>query len=205
MARDGSITRENILTTAMGLALRQGHVATSIDEIISEAGINKGTFFYHFPSKKALAVAMIEKFSEVEMQILEENLAKANKLSKDPLQQLLIFVGLIQELHAQLEEGQIGCLYASYSYENQLVDEDVKTMATDTFGQWKIKLSEKIQEIMKRYPPLFKINPDDLADMFLVTLEGAYVLTRIKKQSNAVEVHLELYKTYLESLFFKPH
>ena len=204
MARDGSITRENILATAMGLALRQGHVATSIDEIIKEAEINKGTFFYHFPSKKNLAVAMIEKFSTMEMQILEENLAKANKLSKDPLQQLLIFVGLIQELHAQLKEGQIGCLFASYCYENQLVDENIRAMANDTFDAWQMKLSEKIQEIMKRYPPRLTINPDELADMFLVTLEGAYVLARIKNQSNVVEVHLELYKTYLESLF-KPH
>jgi len=204
MARDGSITRENILATAMGLALRQGHVATSIDEIIKEAEINKGTFFYHFPSKKNLAVAMIEKFSTMEMQILEENLAKANKLSKDPLQQLLIFIGLIQELHAQLEEGQIGCLFASYCYENQLVDENIRAMANDTFDAWQMKLSEKIQEIMKRYPPRLTINPDELADMFLVTLEGAYVLARIKNQSNVVEVHLELYKTYLESLF-KPH
>ncbi len=204
MARDGSITRENILATAMGLALRQGHVATSIDEIIKEAEINKGTFFYHFPSKKNLAVAMIEKFSTMERQILEENLAKANKLSKDPLQQLLIFIGLIQELHAQLKEGQIGCLFASYCYENQLVDENIKAMANDTFDEWQMKLSEKIQEIMKRYPPRLTINPDELADMFLVTLEGAYVLARIKNQSNVVEVHLELYKTYLESLF-KPH
>lgn len=204
MARDGSITRENILATAMGLALRQGHVATSIDEIIKEAEINKGTFFYHFPSKKNLAVAMIEKFSTMEMQILEENLAKANKLSKDPLQQLLIFIGLIQELHAQLKEGAIGCLFASYCYENQLVDENIKAMANDTFDAWQMKLSEKIQEIMKRYPPRLTINPDELADMFLVTLEGAYVLARIKNQSNVVEVHLELYKTYLESLF-KPH
>ena len=52
--------------------------------------------------------------------------------------------------------------------------------------------------------PRLTINPDELADMFLVTLEGAYVLARIKNQSNVVEVHLELYKTYLESLF-KPH
>jgi len=204
MARDGSITKEHILDTAMGLALVQGHVATSIDQIIEKAEINKGTFFYHFPSKKDLAIALIEKFSEVEIQILEENMAKANKLSKDPLQQLLIFVGLIQELHAELEEGQIGCLYASYSYENQFKDEDLQAMAIDTLGEWKVRLSEKIQEIIKEYPPHFKIDPDELADMFLVTLEGAYVITRIKNQQNAVEKHLDLYKTYLESLF-KPH
>ena len=204
MARDGSITREHILGTAMGLALRQGHVATSIDEIIAAADINKGTFFYHFPSKKDLAIAMIEKFSAVEMQILEENMTKANKLSKDPLQQLLIFVGLIQELHAELEEGQIGCLYASYSYENQFTDEVIQTLAMDTLGEWKTRLSNKIKEIMKEYPPRFKVDPDELADMFLVTLEGAYVITRIKNQRDAVEKHLDLYKTYLESLF-KPH
>jgi TetR/AcrR family transcriptional repressor of nem operon len=204
MARDGSITRDRILGTAMELALRQGHVATSIDEIIKAADINKGTFFYHFPSKKDLAIALIEKFSAIEMQILEENMAKANKLSKDPLQQLLIFVGLIQELHAELEEGQVGCLYASYSYENQFKDEDLQAMAMDTLGEWKVRLSEKIQEIMKKYPPRFKIDPDELADMFIVTLEGAYVITRIKNQHDAVEKHLDLYKTYLESLF-KPH
>ena len=204
MARDGSITRGRILSTAMDLALKQGHVATSIDEIIEKADINKGTFFYHFPSKKDLAIAMIEKFSEVEMQILEENMAKANKLSKDPLQQLLIFVGLIQELHTELQEGQIGCLYASYSYENQFTDEVIQSMAMDTLGEWKSRLSKKIQEIMKEYPPRFKVDANELADMFLVTLEGAYVITRIKNQQDAVEKHLDLYKTYLESLF-KPH
>ena len=201
MAKDGTATRDKIIDSAMGLSLRQGHVATSIDEVIEDAGITKGSFFYHFPSKKDLAVALIEKFSSVEMQILQENLEKANKLSKDPLQQLLIFVGLIQELHAQLEEGHIGCLFASFSYENQLQDENLQAMASETLINWKVKLSEKIQEIVKQYPPSQEVNPDDLADMFLVTLEGAYVLTRIMRNPNIVQLHLEQYKTFLESLF----
>ena len=201
MARDGSITRDHIITIAMGLALKQGHVATSIDEIIDSAEINKGTFFYHFPSKKDLAIALIEKFSALEMQILEKNMTKANKLSKDPLQQLLIFIGLIQELHAELEEGQIGCLYASYSYENQFKDEHLKAMAMETLEQWKKGLSKKIKEIMKVHPARNKVEPNDLADMFMATLEGAYVISRIKNQNDAVEKNLELYKTYLETLF----
>lgn len=201
MAKDGNVTREKIIETAMGLSLRQGHVATSIDEVIEEAGITKGSFFYHFPSKKDLAVALIEKFSSSEMRILEENLEKANKLSKDPLQQLLIFVGLIQELHVQMKEDHIGCLFASFSYENQLQDEDLQTMASETLIEWKIKLSEKIQEIIDVYPPKQSVNPDDLADMFLVTLEGAYVLTRIMHNPKIVQLHLEQYKTFLESLF----
>ena len=204
MARDGSITRDKIIDTAMGLALKQGHVATSVDEVIEAAEITKGTFFYHFKSKKDLAVALIEKFSAVELQILEENMEKATKLSKDPLQQLLIFVGLIQELHAQLEEGHIGCLFASYSYENQLVDEDLLELATNTLTEWKDQLSNKIKEIINAYPPKLAIDSEELADSFLVTLEGAYVMARVMHKPDIIQTHLEQYKTYLESLF-RPH
>ena len=204
MARDGSITRDKIIDTAMGLALKQGHVATSVDEVIEAAEITKGTFFYHFKSKKDLAVALIEKFSAVELQILEENMEKATKLSKDPLQQLLIFVGLIQELHAQLEEGHIGCLFASYSYENQLVDEDLLELATNTLIEWKDQLSNKIQAILNAYPPKLAVDSEELADSFLVTLEGAYVMARVMHKPEIIQTHLEQYKTYLESLF-RPH
>ena len=201
MAKDGTATRDKIIDTAMGLSLRQGHMATSIDEVIENAGITKGSFFYHFPSKKDLAIALIQKFSSTEMQILEENLEKANKLSKDPLQQMLIFVGLIQELHTQIEDDHIGCLFASFSYENQLQDEELQEMANKTLIEWKVKLSEKIQEIVKRYPPSQSVNSDDMAEMFLATLEGAYVLARIKHDPKIVQLNLEQYKTFLESLF----
>jgi len=200
MARDGGITRERILATAMDLALQQGHVATSIDEIIAQSGITKGTFFYHFPSKKALSVALIEKFSANQIDALESCMAKANKLSNDPLQQLLIFVGLIQELRGQ-QQSRIGCLYASYSYENQLEDEDITPIVTETMNRWRDELGNKIKEIIKCYPPRSSIDPYQLSDMFMVTLEGAYVLSRLMKRTDIVEIHLEHYKTYLTSLF----
>lgn len=201
MPKSGNITREKILTTSMGLAISQGHVATPIDTVISEVGITKGTFFYHFPSKKHLAMAMIEKFSTSKLETLNDYCAKATKLSTDPLQQLLIFVGLIQEQHAQLQKEEIGCLYASYCYENQLVDTDVEEMVAGTMEEWKQKISDKIKEIMEVYPPATKINPDDVAGMFLSTLEGAYIMARITPQIDAVEVYLEQYKTYLKVLF----
>jgi len=201
MPKDGNITREKILDTSMSLAITQGHVATPIDELISEVGITKGTFFYHFPSKKHLATAMIEKFSSSKIDVLNDYCAKASKLSTDPLQQLLIFVGLIQEQHAELEKDDLGCLYASYCYENQLVDPDIEEMVSTTMLKWKDKFSDKIKEIMAVYPPATEIEPDDVAGMFLSTLEGAYIMARITPQIDAVEVYLEQYKTYLKVLF----
>lgn len=201
MSRDGTATRDKILEVGRDLALRQGHVATSIDEIIEQAGITKGTFFYHFKTKQDLAIALIQKFANKDVEILEENLAGAEKLSKDPLQQLLIFVGLIQKLHENIDGNAVGCLFASYSYENQLVDRDVKAIVSETILKWRKKLSEKIKEIINKYPPRQTIDPDELADMFTVTLEGAYVFTRLMHQPKLVNQHLEHYKNYIESLF----
>ncbi len=201
MPKDGNITRDRILKTSMGLAISQGHVATPIDELISEVGITKGTFFYHFPSKKHLATAMIEQFSSNKLDTLNDYSIKASKLSTDPLQQLLIFVGLIQEQHAELEKDELGCLYASYCYENQLVDVEIEKMVSTTMLEWKDKFSKKIKEIMVVYPPVTEIEPDDVAGMFLSTLEGAYIMARITPQIDAVEVYLEQYKNYLKVLF----
>lgn len=201
MAKDGNITRDKILKTSIGLAISQGHVATPIDELISQVGITKGTFFYHFPSKKHLAKAMIEKFSNSKLDTLNDYFAKATKLSNDPLQQLLIFVGLIQEEYTELKQNEIGCLYASYCYENQLVDKEIEKMVSSTMQEWKSKISRKIREIIVTYPPATEINPDEVAGMFLTTLEGAYIMTRIMPENNAVETYLEQYKTYLQVLF----
>ncbi|MFT7235532.1 MAG: TetR/AcrR family transcriptional repressor of nem operon [Methylophagaceae bacterium] len=204
MPRDGNITRDKILKTSMGLAISQGHVATPIDQVIAQVGITKGTFFYHFPSKKHLAKAMIEKFSNSKLDTLIDYFAKANKLSNDPLQQLLIFVGLIQEQHAQLEQEEIGCLYASYCYENQLVDKEIEEMVSSTMQEWKDKFSNKLKEIMAVYRPVIDINPEQVAGLFLTTLEGAYIMARIMPERDAVETYLEQYKTYLQVLFKQP-
>jgi hypothetical protein len=37
--------------------------------------------------------------------------------------------------------------------------------------------------------------------MFMVTLEGAYVMSRIKNDPQLVQAYLEQYKNYLEALF----
>jgi TetR/AcrR family transcriptional repressor of nem operon len=149
-------------------------------------------------------MAMIEKFSNSKLDTLNDYCAKASKLSNDPLQQLLIFVGLIQEQHAQLEQEEIGCLYASYCYENQLIDKDIEEMVSSTMLKWKNKFSSKIREVMAVYPPAMEIDPDEVAGMFLATLEGAYIMARIMPERDAVETYLEQYKTYLQVLFKQP-
>lgn len=47
-------TKERIFQTALRLFLTQGFEKTTVEQIISEADIAKGTFFNHFPAKDAV-------------------------------------------------------------------------------------------------------------------------------------------------------
>lgn len=64
-----------------------------MDEIIASAGTTKGGFFHHFPTKQALARGLVERYVADDMELLEALMARAERLSDDPLQQLLLFVG----------------------------------------------------------------------------------------------------------------
>jgi AcrR family transcriptional regulator len=56
-------TREKILQVAAKLIVRQGYTATSVSQIARETGIGKATVYHHFPDKKAIVQALLERNS----------------------------------------------------------------------------------------------------------------------------------------------
>lgn len=53
--------RDRILDTALRLFYQNGIRATGIDRIIAESGVAKMSFYRHFPSKRDLVLAFLEK------------------------------------------------------------------------------------------------------------------------------------------------
>jgi AcrR family transcriptional regulator len=62
--RRGSRTRSKILEAARESFAQKGYDATSVAEICSRAGVTKGGFYHHFPSKQALFLDLLERWLE---------------------------------------------------------------------------------------------------------------------------------------------
>jgi AcrR family transcriptional regulator len=56
----GLETRNRLIGVAAELFMRQGYSATSLNDIISAAGLTKGGFYFQFPSKAVLALAVLQ-------------------------------------------------------------------------------------------------------------------------------------------------
>jgi AcrR family transcriptional regulator len=55
-------TRTRILDAAAEAFADHGYAATGVDEICRRAGLSKGGFYHHFPSKQALFLALLEQW-----------------------------------------------------------------------------------------------------------------------------------------------
>ena len=96
----GERRKKELLKIAYRMFIEKGYDNTSVDEIIAEAGIAKGTYYYHFPSKEATLEAVID------MMIAEEA-ERAKAVISAPIPVLQKIVAVIMTMRPQQEESGI--------------------------------------------------------------------------------------------------
>ncbi len=201
MPKSGATTKERILDTAESLVLSHGFAGASIDKVIEGAGITKGTFFYHFKSKQELAKTLIERFHKKDMELFGQYMIKAEKVSSDPLQQLLLLVGFLEEMFGELSEPYPGCLFASYVYQSRQFDTETLAVCSRAMTDWRQMYSDKLRQTIDKYKPKHDVEVDELADMLTCILEGALLLSRTLQDPKLVAPQLAHYRNYLQLLF----
>src|SRR3954453_18370721 len=55
----GEATRAFLLRTAARLFAERGYTGTALSDLIAASGLTKGAFYFYFPSKVALALAVL--------------------------------------------------------------------------------------------------------------------------------------------------
>lgn len=202
MPRDGTITRERILDEAHALILEHGLNGTSLDHIIEKAGITKGAFFYHFKSKDDLALKLVQRFAKADETTLREVTARAEALSRDPLQQVLIMIGLQVEMFRKTENP--ACLFASFCFAANLATPEIKAICGTAFAKWRDMIATKLRLAAKLHPPAMKVDFDEVADMANIVVEGGMIMANACSDSEMVARQLEQYRNYIELLFSQP-
>lgn len=197
-------TRARIMDAAEGLVLEQGFGGTSVDAVILEAGVTKGAFFHHFKSKADLGYALVERYARRDAEHLGSTLERAERLSRDPLQQVLILVALFEEEFEALTEPSGGCLFASYCYQQRILDDATMEVVRAGMLRWRERLAEKLQEAAEQHPPVDGVDLESLADMLLTLFEGALILSRTMNEPGLVAGQLAHFRRYLELVFRGP-
>jgi AcrR family transcriptional regulator len=92
-------TRQRLLDTALDLFESKGYAATTIDDIAAAAGTTRVTFYAHFPSRRAIMAALIDRLNV----ILERNESSAHGSTASALVDV-VQVGTAEEISTWLRE-----------------------------------------------------------------------------------------------------
>ena len=206
MSNRGAATRQKILDAAQQLILEHGYSQASVDRVLERTGLTKGAFFYHFRNKVELTKALIDRYAADEAGILGEAMRRGEILARDPLQQLLVTVGILIEDAAKLADARPGgpppgCLFGSYAYEMEIIVPEVHEVLRKSAAEWQASVRRKLDAIAATRPPRNGVDLDDLASGLLAAYEGGFIIGRMLKDPHELARQLRNYRTLLELSF----
>jgi AcrR family transcriptional regulator len=199
--RKGDETRARILQVAEAAVLAKGFGATSIEELITETGITKSGFFYHFHDKNELAKALLERYLENDNRIYDEIFGRAHELADDPLQAFLLGLKLLSEQLADLPNGHPGCLVAVMCVHERAFDRGIQEINRQAALAWRSRFRAMFAEIMDVYEPREPLDPDQLADMVSTVLEGGIVMSKALREPKSLPDQLLVLRAFVRMLF----
>lgn len=202
--RKGDATRERILDIAEAAVLAKGFGATSIEELIVEAGLTKSGFFYHFRDKKELALGLLARHAEQTERLFDSTFGRAAQLSDDPLQALLIGFRLIAEHMAELPGGHPGCIVAAMTYQDRLFDREVRqriAASTAAFVDYFHGLLGRVAEV---HAPREPVDLRQLALTITSVIDGAIVLDNSLGGAGVLPDQLRMLGMHLRFVFEAP-
>lgn len=108
------VTREAIMRAAAAEFDDRGYAAASLGAILDRTGVTKGAFYFHFPSKRDLALTIVR-----EQAVRWRRLAEEPTTGKDPLTRLLELSDVALSLFLGSAEVRAAL---RLSYERSVVD-----------------------------------------------------------------------------------
>lgn len=188
-----------ILEAAECLMLQEGFHGVSVDRIIAAAGVSKGSFFYHFPTKDSLPSALLKQFLARQGEAMANLLAEAEQKTSDPLARACLVIDGLVPLFTHALQGAPGCVMAAFSYQLTQDFPELKKISQAAVEGWRTHFGSLLQPLTEKTP--HGPSSQALAEHLLCCLQGASILARIKADPAPVAEAARQFNFYLKCLF----
>jgi TetR/AcrR family transcriptional regulator, transcriptional repressor for nem operon len=192
--------RSKLLDAAISIIREKGYAATSVDELCAKAGVTKGAFFHHFPSKDSLAVAAANHWSELSGALFA---AAPYHRFDDPLDRVLGYLDFRKTM-LRGDVAEFSCLAGTMVQEAYGTHPDIRHACDASIGGHAATVETDIADAMKRYRIRAPWTAESLALHTQVVLQGAFILAKAKGNAGVVEASIDHLRRYVELLFRDP-
>lgn len=190
----GEETRLRIIRAAADLFHKQGARSTSPDQVIEASRTGKGQFYHYFKSKEGLVHEVLQTYlGEIKAGTSPVNYEI--KTWRDLEKWFQAHVAL--QKHYEMTRGcPFGTLGNEVTENDELIRQDVSLI----FEVVKGKLAAFFVKEKAKGRLANKADPEDLADFCIASIQGAMLMGKIKRSSQAVETAVQETFAHLKGL-----
>jgi TetR/AcrR family transcriptional repressor of nem operon len=180
-----STAKKRLLGAAMELIYARGYSAVGVQEICDRAGVNKGSFYHFFPSKQALALAVIEAYTQQMQRGWEEVMSRSLSLSR---RMYHLFEAAYKAQCVCTEEGgqMLGCPLGNLALELSTHDPSLRQKLNEAFSTWTQMIEHALREATDRgsLPPL---DVSTTAQEVIAYFQGVLLLAKTRNDPTLVK------------------
>src|SRR5438128_1107906 len=193
----GEQTRERILARSAQLFNRQGYFGASLADIMRETGLEKGGIYNHFSSKEQLALESFDyAYGLVQQRVRQALAGKLNAIER-----LLALVSVFQGI---IEAPPVvgGCPILNTAIEADDANVVLRDRARAAMDDWRTTINRIVNKGIERREIRPGINVDEVASIFIATLEGAIMLSNLYKDPIHIQRAANHITRYIETMRF---
>ncbi len=190
----GTQTREMILARSAPVFNRQGYFGASLADIMRATGLEKGGIYNHFSGKEELA---LEAF-DFAYGLVEQRVRHALSTRTDATDRLL---ALIEVFGSIVENPPVagGCPILNTAIEADDAHEQLRERARNAMDNWRETIQRVISRGIERQQIRSGVDADEVATVFIATLEGAIMLSNLYKDSIHMQRAMKFMTRYIET------
>jgi len=181
-SNDPEGTRRRLLDVAARAFQARGYHATSTHDIMREAGVTGGALHHHFPTKKALGLAVIR---ERVAQAVEETWiepVRSARTAEDGMRDVFARVAATLD-----DRGRVlGCPLNNLALELSLADREFQSAIRNVFEDWQAALAQRLRADQAAGASR-NADPEGLATLIVALCSGAMAMAKANQSSEPLE------------------
>ncbi len=179
-----SPTKQKILEKGAWLVRRKGFNYTGIQEILKEAGVPKGSFYFYFDSKEQFGLELVDVYMEFFRGKMEETMTDKNISGIERIRNFLKF---FNELFVG-EDYTGGCPLGNLAQEMGDLNENFRKKVSSALNRMQGYIADCLRDAIEAGEIKKQIDVDETASFILNCWEGAVTRMKVEKSIEPIKL-----------------
>lgn len=190
-----SYKRQKVIEEAFKLIYEKGYNGVGINEIVTVAGVPKGSFYYYFETKEKLALETIDYYFKFFLSALKHIL---NRSSSPPMERIHRLNQFFVDTYSDPWRMAHGCYGGNLAAEMGDSNEAMRELLDKYFGDYRSLIAQCLQEAQEMGDLPATLSPDEFACFMVNAYEGALINMKLSKTLDPLHNYIKMVELLLD-------